>query len=87
MLAIKAGRRFDGREGDEVIGARRPHRRATHQLFLGETLDAERPVASCETGVLMLRIPVRESAKPRKVQITGSRRDRTTEAQRTQGGA
>ena len=41
VLTIKAERRFDGQEGDEVIAAERPHGAFTRQLFLGETLDAE----------------------------------------------
>ena len=81
---IKAERTFDGREGDEVIAAERLYGAFTHPLFLGDTLDAERLVASYETGVLTLRIPVAESAKPRKVQITERADDRTIEAQTTQ---
>lgn len=42
VLTIKAQRRFEHREGDEVIAAERPHRAFTRQLFLGDTLDAER---------------------------------------------
>src|SRR3982074_2109304 len=41
VLTIKAERRFDGQEGDEVIAAERPHGAFTRQLFLSETLDAE----------------------------------------------
>jgi HSP20 family protein len=66
-----------------VIAAERLHGAFTRQLFLGETLDAERLVASYETGVLMLRIPVAESAKPRKVHITEGADGRTIEAQTT----
>jgi len=43
----------------------------TRQLFLGETLDMERIDASYESGVLTLRIPVAEQAKPRRIQVTG----------------
>ena len=70
VMTIKAERRFEGREGDEVIAAERLHGAFTRQLFLGDTLDAERLVASYETGVLTLRIPVAESAKPRKIAIS-----------------
>jgi HSP20 family protein len=83
----QAERRFDGREGDAVIAAERLHGAFTRQLFLGDTLDAERLVASYETGVLILRIPVAESAKPRKVPIAEGADDRTIEAQTTQAGA
>ena len=38
---IKAERRFDHHEGDELTAAERPHGAFTRQLFLGDTLDAE----------------------------------------------
>src|SRR2546430_7131806 len=68
VLTIKAERRFERRECDEVIAAERPHRAFTRQLFLGDTLDAERLQATYDTGVLTLRIPVAEAAKPRRSQ-------------------
>jgi hypothetical protein len=67
VLMIKAERRFEAEEGDEWIAAERPHGTFSRQLFLGETLDAERMEANYEAGVLKLRIPGAESAKPRKV--------------------
>ena len=52
------------------------NRHLTHtfsrQLFLGETLDADRIDAGYANGVLTLRIPVAERAKPRRVEITSS---------------
>ena len=87
VLTIKAERRFERREGDEVIAAERPHGAFTRQLFLGDTLDAERLQATYDTGVLALRIPVAEAAKPSKVPITEGADDRTIEAQTTPAGA
>ena len=69
-----------------MIAAERPHSAITRQLFLGETLDAERLVASYEAGVLILRMPLAGSAKPRKMQITECAAGRTIEAQTTQAG-
>jgi HSP20 family protein len=43
----------------------------SRQLFLGDTLDADRIEASYDAGVLTLRIPVAEQAKPRKISIAG----------------
>jgi hypothetical protein len=43
-------------------------------------------VASYETGVGILRIPVTESAKPREVEITEGADGRTIEAQTAQVG-
>jgi len=40
-------------------------------LFLGETLDTDHIEAKYDKGVLTVRIPVAEAAKPRKVAISG----------------
>ena len=41
----------------------------SRQLVLGDNLDTERIEASYDAGVLNLRIPVAEKAKPRKIEI------------------
>ena len=53
------------------VRAERPTGTFTRQLFLGDTLDMDRIDASYEAGVLTLRIPVAEQAKPRRIQISG----------------
>ena len=42
----------------------------SRQLILGDTLDTDRVQAAYQGGVLTLRIPVAEKAKPRKIQIS-----------------
>jgi HSP20 family protein len=86
VLTIRQSGGLRGRDGDEVIAAERVHAASTRRLFLGDTLNAERLVASYETGVLTLRIPVAEPAKPRNVQITEGADGRTIEAQTTEAG-
>ncbi|MER6035027.1 MULTISPECIES: Hsp20/alpha crystallin family protein [unclassified Streptomyces] len=71
VLNVRAERRGPAPEGAEMIVAERPTGTFTRQLFLGETLDTERIDASYEAGVLTLRIPVAEQAKPRRIQISG----------------
>lgn len=72
VLTVTAERaRQWGDDVDEVVVAERPVGSFSRQLFLGETLDAERIEANCDNGVLTLRIPVAEAAKPRKVSISG----------------
>ncbi|CAL9473564.1 Hsp20/alpha crystallin family protein [Streptomyces griseomycini] len=71
VLNVRAERRSPAPEGAEPVVAERPTGTFTRQLFLGETLDTERIDASYEAGVLTLRIPVAEQAKPRRIQITG----------------
>ncbi|MEV6615308.1 Hsp20/alpha crystallin family protein [Streptomyces sp. NPDC051051] len=71
VLSVRAERRTPAPEGAELIVAERPTGTFTRQLFLGDTLDTERIDASYEAGVLTLRIPVAEQAKPRRIQISG----------------
>ena len=81
VLTIKAERRFEPREADEVIVAERPQGIYTRQLFLGDTLDAENIAAHYEAGVLTLTIPVAEAAKPRRVEIRATEDRQTIEGQ------
>jgi HSP20 family protein len=53
----------------ELIAAERPRGVFRRQLVLGDSLDTERVHATYESGVLSLRIPVAEKAKPRKIEI------------------
>ncbi|MFI9242053.1 Hsp20/alpha crystallin family protein [Streptomyces sp. NPDC053086] len=71
VLNVRAERRGPAPEGAEMLVAERPKGTFTRQLFLGETLDSDRIDASYEAGVLTLRIPVAERAKPRRIQISG----------------
>ena len=52
-----------------MIGER-PIGSFSRQLFLAETLDTERSQADYTDGVLRLRLPVKEQAKPRRVDIS-----------------
>ena len=71
VLTVKAERRPRAGQNAEVLIAERPTGAFSRQLFLGETLDTERIDASYDAGVLRLRIPVAEQAKPRKITISG----------------
>ena len=53
----------------EMLATERPRGVFSRQLVLGENLDTERIEASYGEGVLKLRIPVAEKAKPRKISI------------------
>jgi HSP20 family protein len=85
VLTVRAERRFAPRQDDEVVVAERPHGTYTRQILLGDTLDSENMQANCEHGVLTLTIPVAETAKPRRVQVSGSKDAETIEPQ-TAGG-
>jgi len=51
------------------VASERPRGVFSRQLILGDTLDTEKIKASYDQGVLTLRIPVAEQAKPRKIEI------------------
>ena len=53
----------------DMLAAERPRGVFSRQLFLGENLDTDRIDAEYTDGVLRLRIPVAEKAKPRKIDI------------------
>ena len=73
VLTVKAERRPNPVGQDvEMQVAERPLGVFSRQLFLGDTLDSEHITASYDAGVLTLRIPVAEKAKPRKVEITAT---------------
>jgi HSP20 family protein len=71
VLTIKAERTPTYGEDAELQVAERPRGVFSRQLFLGDTLDAERIEAHYDAGVLTLRLPIAEKAKPRKIEITG----------------
>jgi HSP20 family protein len=71
VLTVHADRQRAESEGTEYLVAERPYGMFSRQLFLGETLDTDRIDASYDAGVLRLRIPVAERAKPRRVTIAG----------------
>ncbi len=72
VLTVKAERRPRVHDDQvEMQLSERPLGVFSRQLFLGDTLDTEHIAADYDTGVLTLRIPVAEKAKPRKIEIHG----------------
>lgn len=69
VLSVRAQRQRQQRDGVETVIAERPMGVFTRELFLGDTLATDDLQASYDNGVLTLRIPVSEQAKPRKISI------------------
>ena len=69
VLTVRAERRWDTQEGDELIVSERPQGIFSRQLFLSDALDAEKIQANYDQGVLTLEIPVAEQAKPKRIEI------------------
>jgi HSP20 family protein len=81
VLPVKAERRPPQVDEDvEMQVSERPLGVFSRQLFLGDTLDADRIEASYDSGVLTLRIPIAEQAKPRKIAIASSEEHKQIDA-------
>ena len=69
VLTVRAERKRVEGENVRYLVAERPTGPASRQVFLSDTLDTDRLNARYENGVLTLRIPVREKAEPRKIEV------------------
>lgn len=70
VLAVHAERNRSLDDDVELLIGERPQGNFSRQLFLADTLDSERIAADYTDGVLRLRVPVKEQAKPRRVDIS-----------------
>ncbi len=70
VVTIRAERtdRAAPSEGELLI-AERPKGVFSRQLVLGDSLDTDKIRAGYDAGVLVLRIPVTERSKPRKIEV------------------
>ncbi|MFD9080135.1 Hsp20/alpha crystallin family protein [Streptomyces erythrochromogenes] len=72
MLTVKAERRPAGKSDTvQMELSERPLGVFSRQVMLADTLDTEHIEADYDAGVLTLRIPIAERAKPRKIAIGG----------------
>jgi HSP20 family protein len=75
VLTVHAQRRRTAGESVELLVGERPHGTFSRQMFLGDTLDTANIDAAYTDGVLTLKLPVAERAKPRRVPINHTRGD------------
>jgi HSP20 family protein len=69
VLTVRAERKDTVGEDAELFASERPLGVFSRQLVMGESLDTENVKATYDAGVLTVRIPVAEEAKPRKIEI------------------
>jgi HSP20 family protein len=69
VLTVSATREESNTEGENPVVRERLFGSFTRRVRLSDNLDAEAIEASHHDGVLEIRIPVREEAKPRKITI------------------
>jgi HSP20 family protein len=85
VLSVHAERQRTTDEDVELLIGERPRGTFSRQLFLAETLDTDHIEAEYADGVLRLLIPVKEQAKPKRVDIAvGSGRSTSIEANSTE---
>jgi HSP20 family protein len=68
-LTVSATREETKTEGDQRVVRERYYGNVTRRVRLSDNLDAENIEAANSNGVLEIRIPVREGAKPRKIAV------------------
>ncbi|MEU9019806.1 Hsp20/alpha crystallin family protein [Actinomadura sp. NPDC048394] len=69
VLTVSARREEEFGEGERVFVRERTMGTFTRRVYLSEHLDADAIEAAYNNGVLAVRIPVLEQAKPRKIAV------------------
>lgn len=68
-LRLEARRRSTSPDGAQYLVRERVDASISRRIMLGDVLDVEHVDAEFVDGVLTLRIPLHESAKPRRVEV------------------
>ncbi len=76
VLTVHAERKRPSDDEVERVVGERTYGTFSRQMFLGDTLDVDRLEADYVDGVLSIRIPVAEQAKPRRIEIARGSDDR-----------
>jgi len=69
VLTITGERSWGREDGDQIYLNERSQGRFRRQVHLGDGLDTQAVEADYREGVLTLRVPVAEVAKPRKIKV------------------
>src|SRR5690606_10533998 len=83
VLTIRAERQSHIPDAANAVAAERTWGVFSRQLVLGDSLDTERVDADYTAGVLRLRIPIAEQAKPRKIVVTSADSARSASEQKS----
>ena len=68
-LRIQAHRRSNAPEGARFLVRERPEATIGRRIVLGDALDVEAVDAEYHDGVLSIRVPLREAAKTRRIDV------------------
>jgi HSP20 family protein len=86
VLTVHAQRQR-AKDDVELLVGERPQGTFSRQLFLGDTLDTSNIAADYVDGVLTLKLPVAERAKPRRVPINHGGGEQAIDARAQASGA
>lgn len=81
VLTVKAERHPVAGDGAEVLISERPTGSYIRRISLGEEIDVDNLKANYEHGVLTVVLPIAESAKPKKVEITAGETPKALESE------
>jgi len=74
-LKVEAERNSRWPEDAQVLMRERPRGKFTRRLFVSDNLDTDHVTADYTNGVLVVRVPMRETAKARKIEVSTSPSD------------
>ena len=80
VLTVKAQRTFEDTVGANWMLRERPTGIHSRTVRLGDRLDAGKVSAAYDNGVLTITIPIREEAKPQKIDVAVSTTQEAIEA-------
>jgi HSP20 family protein len=83
VLTIRAERLSHVPDAADAVATERSWGVFSRQLVLGDSLDTDKVDADYTAGVLRLRIPIAERAKPRKISISSGESTASTEKQKS----
>jgi HSP20 family protein len=83
VLTIRAERLSHVPDAADAVATERSWGVFSRQLVLGDSLDTDKVDADYTAGVLRLRIPIAERAKPRKISISSGDSTASTEKQKS----
>lgn len=85
-LTVAVERRWTG-EGKQVLSSERPQGSFSRRIMLSDALDLDRLAASTSDGVLIIRVPVAERSKPRRIDVSSTSDDQAIETTSTDSDA
>lgn len=83
VLTIRAERLSHVPDAADVVATERSWGVFSRQLVLGDALDTDAVDAEYVDGVLRLRIPIAERAKPRRIAVAGRRASESSKEDRS----